>query len=505
MYGFADTNAHTLTNSLPSEAVFINGVSLDNTLEGFRTMYVEGRESLENELNELTVEGIDGSALQSHRTISRTLTIAFKVFGDDSTQFEERYRKIAKALNCGMAKWSFNDEPNLYYNGILKKIEAPEAHATSQMITTEIYCPDPYKYSSTLKSFTASNGVLTIENDGFPAEIEYEITHSSENGFIAIASDQGAMEFGNRKEADKAEFTESPEVVNQSDFFTSTTNDSTDQLNGYPLPGKVAEYSLKSDRPCGNSDGPFDWLEMSEAGTGTGWHGGGKTITIPEAKRSKNFDCYFFHWFQKAFASELGEQTICWLTADNKLILAIDLYADVKNSLGGVITWSEGPNKNRFRREDFHAGGYAGGNAFGDGCAGHDMIRKEGEKVTTFYWGSYREHIIPEIKDMVCAKVQICIKKHGTDSQMTRNYIRAFSMSTLGVKGMKDVKNRYPDDSVVRIKDGKFYLNGMEKPEEEILGSTYFKAGSGETKVNVAVSDWATAPTVKAYIRERWL
>ena len=46
----------------------------------------------------------------------------------------------------------------------------------------------------------------------------------------------------------------------------------------------------------------------------------------------------------------------------------------------------------------------------------------------------------------------------------------------------------------------------MCKPNDEILGTQYFKAKPGTNNVQVVVSEWTkTAPTVLAKIREAWL
>ena len=60
MYEFIDTNGHESTVSLPTEAVSLNGTYLENIIEGYRTLYVSGRESLATELNTFSVGVADG-------------------------------------------------------------------------------------------------------------------------------------------------------------------------------------------------------------------------------------------------------------------------------------------------------------------------------------------------------------------------------------------------------------------------------------------------------------
>lgn len=216
-----------------------------------------------------------------------------------------------------------------------------------------------------------------------------------------------------------------------------------------------------------------------------------------------DFDCYFYHWFEKGDLGQIGEQSITWLTADNQVIAAVKLYADVIGTNHAKAQWNIG---NRIiRLTDFESNSSFLGNAFGSGCRGHDMLRKEGEKLTYYYGGQYMNAIAPEIKDMKCAKVQFCILVHRNEPNLTRNYIRSFEMTKLGVTGYRDAKNRYPAGCTIRIRQGKPYRDGMYVPGEEILGSTYFKAPSGTSTIRIRLSDWAGQYEAKARIRERWI
>lgn len=78
----------------------------------------------------------------------------------------------------------------------------------------------------------------------------------------------------------------------------------------------------------------------------------------------------------------------------------------------------------------------------------------------------------------------------------------------LHVDKWKDVPNRYSSGSTITI-DGettKFFVNGMQKQEDEVRGTTYFKAPPGKTTVKVHSSTWVKSlPEVTARIREEWI
>lgn len=91
---------------------------------------------------------------------------------------------------------------------------------------------------------------------------------------------------------------------------------------------------------------------------------------------------------------------------------------------------------------------------------------------------------------------------------MTYAGIDALNFQKIGVEKWRDIPNRYPAGSVLRIdgNNSKFYVNGMPKPEDEIVGTQYFKAPPGETNIQFGVSTWVEQkPEIKAKIREAWI
>lgn len=91
---------------------------------------------------------------------------------------------------------------------------------------------------------------------------------------------------------------------------------------------------------------------------------------------------------------------------------------------------------------------------------------------------------------------------------MTYVGIDELNFQKIGVEKWRDVPNRYPAGSTLKIdgNESKFYVNEMLKQDDEILGTSYFKAPPGEMNVQFGVSTWVTQkPEVKARIREVWL
>ena len=140
-----------------------------------------------------------------------------------------------------------------------------------------------------------------------------------------------------------------------------------------------------------------------------------------------------------------------------------------------------------------------------------ERIRKEGADVTFYYWGKYYKYHIPEIENMKCAKVQVSIKawKNRTGNKFLYDLgLNRFTYQKMHVDKWKDIPNRFRSGDVITIDGdkGKFYVNGMNRQQDEILGTQYFKVDPGTSEIKFRVSEWTkTDPTIKVYIREAWL
>ena len=142
---------------------------------------------------------------------------------------------------------------------------------------------------------------------------------------------------------------------------------------------------------------------------------------------------------------------------------------------------------------------------------GHCDIYKEGANIRFFYYGGYYNYYIPEIENMECTKIQIAFKQWGDrngNKLMSRMGFDVINFTKHNVSKWSDIPNRYPSGTNITI-DGKsshVYVNGMSRPEDEALGTQYFKAPVGTSEVKVTCSEWTKSqPTVKARIREAWL
>lgn len=523
MYSFVDTNSGSAGgNNLPAEAMKYNGVYLEDEIPGYKTLYVYGRELMENDIKDEEITGIDGSIYYGKTYPPRTIIVGYQLIAEDNAAFRQAYNKMNKILSAEQVQIVFNDEQDKYFVGTKRGAETPDPGSNSIVSEFEIYCPDPRKYATTLKEFTASvndEGIMeaTIDNDGsMPACIDYEIINKQDNGYIGIVAESGVMEFGKREEADGETYKQNETLLHLSDFISAP-----DDVGGHdamhPLYGTDGTLTTKTWFST-------QFLTLGTPGTLKGDANGGlRTVTIPVDSEGeagcKNFYAYFHLIFYAGLMGQTGEMSISFLTEDDELICGVNWHkGDMSGNTAQYDLVCYNPSK---KGTDKMAGKILKQYTYTTSHLhtqnpwywdwGHCDIRKEGAKLTFYYWGSYPSFNIPEIENMVCKKIQIACKQwknRGGNQLLTYFGFDKFSFQKLGVEKWRNVPNRYSAGSTVRI-DGeysKFYVNELPKQEDEIVGTKYFKAPSGESKVKFYLSSWVTTnPTIKVKIREAWL
>lgn len=437
----------------------------------------------------------------------KSIPMPFTMIGD----LEEKHDKLMDILNVGEPKeLIFESLPDRVFYAIPSgDLDFSEDGPLGEGTITWIV-PDGIAHATTEKSFQASensDGILeaTIINGGTEdAPVSYEITHNHENGFIGIVSEYGAIQLGKVQEADGENYQQNEVLIDGLQPFLDAPDD---HGTNYMHP----------DHDMGGSLSSIDNTAIVIGSMGDGqpgkWCGGMKTITIPADSESEvgaqNFYCYLNWWFETGLMGQTAEQSIAFLTADNKVICGYSLYkSDMTGNTAHLEYWLNGK---MIRDIAFTPSMLQSQNPF-DNARGHQDILKEGDTVRYHWWGSYPCYSDPAIKDMVCTKIQIAFTQYYGrnlgDQYVTRNSIRSLRFQKMNVEKWRDVPNRYAAGDVVTI-DGaatKVYQNGMNITGDEITGSKYFLAPPGETKVQFFFSDFSEPkPTVKAKIREAFL
>lgn len=498
------------TKNASGEAVSLDGVYIEDKIEGYRTLSVQGRESLEYDVTDKDRPvGMDGMEYFAKRQKSRIITIRYELQAYSASDFMARYRKLKNFVKGEDREIRFADEPNAHYTGTILAIDPPEFGRLSVVSEMRFYCADPYLVSDLITTVAAQmeEGKLVahVNNDGSgPVYPVYRIKHKAENGYIAIVHKGGAFEMGNRDEVDKIPYKQN-ETLAKLENFASLPDD---HGVNFMHPNHRMDGTLMG----GNGNAPMQLGSIGEETPGK-WCGGMRTIVLPEDSEGEpgagNFFLFFRHWFQTAFYGQTGEQSIACLTKDNKLICGCSLYsADMVGNAAVFEMWANGRvvKVNTFASSHINAQ-----NPYNE-PNGYNCIKKEDDRICFYWFGSYPVFAVPEVKDMVCRKIQIAFTQHagqgGGEKYVTRNYLRELTFEKMNVKKWSDVPNRYPASSkvVVDCEEDSIAVRGLPRNEELVTGSEFYSLPTGETDIEFYTSTWCKEqPEVTVEFRKRWI
>lgn len=439
---------------------------------------------------------------------NKQIVMPFTIEGN----LEEKYDALQKALKVDEPKkLVFGNVPNKCFyaipSGTLEFSEETEFLGEG---TITWLIPDGVAYSVGEFEFDGvqQDGyqTITIQNNGTEwADVDYEITHKHENGYIGLVSQYGVIQLGKEEETDGENYKASENLFDGYSLFQD------DHGTSYQNPENTTQGTLEVRNVAG-----YNVMALKGGQVTSGyWNGGMKTLTIPvdsEGRRgAKNFYCYTQHWFETGLMGQTGAQTIAFLTGDNKVICAMSINKSDTVGNTAHVDWFAPQNK-KIKTLDFQPTSYEDNPFNLKMGGGHNDFLKEGDKLRIFWYGKYYHFTIPEIKDMVCEKIQVWIGQWGSrdlgNQLVTHNYLKSIWFRKDNVEKYRDVPNRYRAGDVVSI-DGestKVYVNGMVAKGDEINGSNYPKVPPGTTEVQFCYSSFSSPPPqIKAKIREVYL
>ena len=525
MYSFIDTNGTQGEKTLPSEAVSFNGHWLDEEVEGFRTLSVSGRDLTVRDVNSSTGgKYSDGEEFISSQIPKREISVTYQLLSESNEAFRVAYNTLNELLKGEQKRLIFADEPDKYF--VATKTEHRDGDAGRNSVVGEItfLCLDPFKHSTSTKTYTATStdGTLTanvINNGNVAVPIDYKITMNSDNGYIGIVSDQGAMQYGLVEEADGEDYTQNEQLATLSDLANAADDHGSEAMHPY------AAYGTAGSLAMGKAGGQSNFLVLSSVGDNTKtWNGGMKTLTLPADSEGNtgatDFYSYFHIYLATSSLPQTGQMTLSFLTADDTPICGVNWYkTDKVGNTGHYEIWAYDSTatatgtKNALIRVlknwSYQCNHLSSENPWYWNW-GHCDIKKEDSKITFYYWGKYYTYDLPEVADMACAKVQLAImdvKNRTGDLALHACGMDVFKFQKMHVEKWKDVPNRYSSGDVMTISgdEGKMCINDMPKMGDEVTGTKYFKAEPGTNTIEIYNSTWADDVTAEITIREAWL
>jgi predicted phage tail component-like protein len=212
MYQFRDVNEVGAVSSLPTEAVMINGEYIEDEsssiyIEGYRTLYTKGRESLKKTLTTSEIGSMDGTVITKTKYPEREITVGFQLIAEDSESFRTAFNKLNKILDKEESQFIFHDEEDVYFIGT--PYMELDADTGKNAITGEwtIYCSDPFKYSVEeyqATSFVDTDGKTTMMIDyggTVPAHPTFRVDFYSQKATVDETNVEATDYVGNEDEA----------------------------------------------------------------------------------------------------------------------------------------------------------------------------------------------------------------------------------------------------------------------------------------------------------------
>ncbi|WP_182440795.1 MULTISPECIES: distal tail protein Dit [Clostridia] len=509
MYKFVDTINHANNKEeLPAEAMSINGTYIENEIQGYRTLYVTGRELLESEIQDRQIGNSDGTEFQYKRNVPRVITVAFVLKSDTPEEFREKFNKLNQILNQEEARLVFYDEPDKYFVGTKSTVDEVSEGQLSVTGKFDIYCADPYKYSVVEKTFPAAvnqDGVLeaVIVNNGTKeVPIDYTITHGHENGYVGIVSEHGVIQLGSADEVDAEIRQKSQELFNYKNpsEMGAMTDGQGILTENFPKNGTFKTVTVNG-QPA---------LALNSVGSGNNWHGASKMVTLPADSNGEigaaNFLAQSKIWFETGKVPQTGLLEFVVGDESGQHLASIHILKKATNTnQAAAVMLIQLQEKNRIKYEP------TAWSVTANNVGTNIYIRKSGELFEFCFGGKKYQYRVPALKNVKAKTVTIFLGQWGTrgaGNLVARMYFHNVLFQKDNVGYWYDIPNRYRAGSTVYV-DGsatKVYVNGIASMDDEQIGSKYFKAPPGETKVQFYYSDFCNpAPTITAKIKEAFL
>lgn len=439
---------------------------------------------------------------------SKTLEMPFEIKGDILASYDA----IQKILNVTEPKkLVFGNYPDRYFYAI------PDGNLDVTQVaifgkgTITWLIPDGVAYSVGEFEFDGvqQDGyqTITIQNNGTEwADVDYEITHKHENGYIGLVSQYGVIQLGKTEEADGEDYQQSETLFSVADGqFTAP------QLAVFPkgiatcLPLNCSQDgTLASKIEHGENV-----VYLADRGGGGGiWKGQSITKRFSDSEgneTAKNFFLYIRHAMNLGKPQQVGTTQFMVTTRDKKNIAGIEFHKNNLSDYCDVRLYVNGEMKDSFHISVNAAGSM---NAYAGWESGRNSITKSGRNIIFYVDGKERPFSVPEVENMEAYEASAYICSLDGFEPITTQCIRGFGFRKDNVDKHADIPNRYRAGDVVRI-DGEstnVYINDMIARGDEITGTDYFKVPPGTTEVQFCYSSFSSPPpTIKAKIREVFL
>ena len=458
-----------------------------------------------------------GATVTKMRRGVKEHVIKFDIDTIDAREREELKHVLAGIFDVEKpVKITYSNEPDKYYLGI------PSGEVTLERVTRwfnrseiQLIIPDGVAHSSTYRRFntlTTSNGKATIaltNNGTVDAHPVIRIKHSAENGYIGMVNKTGAFELGNPEEADTEEVKQSEVLFDYRDskitdgLTASAKNVAILNDTGQNLVGTVASVYWSGRKH----------LFLQNAGGTSGNNAGSLTWNIPADSTGGVGSLHDYIWWRQVFwlgaTNQYGFIKLTVSDTNGKFLYGVETFKRAQG-LGCEYNFMASDGAGGFKmikRWTFNGTHEDSQNPFNEPRGASDLKRND-DKVRVYWFGSYNDFIIPEIKGRKSAKIHVAFGAIGNKPLVSRMYLDGIFYRKDFVTVTKDIPNRYPIGSniILNSENDTVTVDGLERIVDIVHGSTFLTIPPGRSTLEVYSSSWVrTKPTVKIEFEERYL
>lgn len=498
-----------------NDTIIINGFDLSEVIDIIDIIRQVG-----NERHVVTNDApLLGVNLQEVRTGAKTIKVKFAMQYGNGMTLETAKHKLAGVFNTSEAvKIVISDEPDKYYMGLVSgSVDIENITRWFQKGSFDLIIPDGVAHGSTYKRF--DNGqeqpdkvVFNLVNNGnVPAFPVITVKNNAENGYIGIVNASGALEVGDREEADIGIVKRSEVLIDfrgdriSDGFARAAKNKAVTNDNSENVVGTAELTTLWDKKHIGLRDQTTSGKYGNYA-TSLSWD-----IPTDSSGAIGSLDDYIIgrQIFVSNAANQYGFIKITVSDTNGQFLYGIETFKRTKGQdCEFNVFGSDGKNSYYFLKcLNFTGISDSKLNPF-TSSRGQFEIKRNDDRVHVYYQGSVYSFIIPEIKSRKSAKIHVMLGAYHDKPMVSNMYIDELLYRKDFVPAIGDVPNRYPIGSnvVLNSENDTVTVDGLEKIVDVVDGSSFLTIPPGNSQLEVYCSSWVkTKPTVKVEFKERYL
>ena len=475
----------------------IDGQYIEDLISGFRTLGVDGREELDLDVTSAETETSDGGRFVRRKINSRVLRVHFHLSDATASGFSTKLKALqAKLYSVKESRIIFSDASNYYFTGSFRKLTLAYKGMTVTRGTFEIFCADPFKYSTTETTVTAVNGTITATYNGtYPAHPKLIARSTGHDcGFYGFTKDGLTIRVGNPDEQDQEEVpTDTATALIEQNFGS----------NYSPYTGWMASlarllYGYKTDSQGVTSATDYIYALPGYPEEPNYYYGPALGTLVPA---SPNFELSFVNWFEPS-GNQGGGFDIYINNSGGGNVCGVSIYRN-KN---GRVMWSMIVKGNIVK-----GGSYSLADNPFKGAWRTQTITKSLGTVTFNLGGVAFTVTDPDLASHSYDAANISFvfyRQPGADTIGANNALKSITLRGFA-NTWQDVANKIPQygNVAVNTANGRITLNGTEALGLGVITNNFedFTLTPGSNTITCEASDWVDDANYAMTYREAYL